>query len=613
MLITACVMIATVNSIQHYFSYSFLRADGKQYQVNSLIWGYDETNVIAPRIKEVLEGRLIASDIDLWEYKSAPAFWPPASPLFFAPFRLFTTSVQTVFIITDALVPMIIFLLLFGIYFFLFDKRKYVSLWCALFTSLYVTASLHLPPTSIEEIKVLIKQLLPLNVGTHLEATFLTRRESFIPTILPFLASFLFAYLTAIKQKRWCALLGGAFLALNAFSYPYHFIYATIGIGLFFVLSSRPRDLAQIRRYGWFILAAALCLIPFAWWQISLRALPQYQDVFSRFGTELGHAFRFDVWKEYVIYLALIGCVWKVDTDRLRKRFVIALLITNIIVLNLQVILGFSVQTDHWFSREIFLSLFLAYAVVLVRGYDALQTRLPRIRKAVTVCAWLLILSLVIHGIQYSYLRSKTYYTYQTIPAALMEAFTWLSEHTPSDSVVVSPSLVTNSFIPVYTHNNIYIPRGLNTLAPDAEIFDRLFAVYAFFGMSEDRIRLILDPSLNNEYVTWSEFEHGWEKYEKSGILYLLSVKYGSKEIGAYQYGRHNKFTLPDDVYQTLLATYRAYECSDCLNKYRADYLFYGPFERAIIDTNLSAYPDLTKVYDQGGVQIFQFTSPQQP
>ena len=36
-------------------------------------------------------------------------------------------------------------------------------------------------------------------------------------------------------------------------------------------------------------------------------------------------------------------------------------------------------------------------------------------------------------------------------------AFQWLNDHTPKESVILGDPVFTNSYIPIYTHNNVYV------------------------------------------------------------------------------------------------------------------------------------------------------------
>ena len=148
----------------------------------------------------------------------------------------------------------------------------------------------------------------------------------------------------------------------------------------------------------------------------------------------------------------------------------------------------------------------------------------------------------------------------------LAPALNWLNEHTPKESVVLgSPDHTsTNSIIPIYTHNNIYVSfhSQFYTVPPLAEIHDRFYTSLYVMGIR-----------------TKEEFEAFAKK---------TWLSHGAFDYTVYQqrFGR--------DVYAEL-------------TKYRVEYIFYGPREREnfLIDPE-TAYSFLRKVYDDDVVKIYQ-------
>ena len=595
--------ISFVNGFHHPLEKSLLAREGLKYSPYSLVRDYDATNVIGPRIKDVLDGRLYVSDIDLYEYRTASAYWPPLPPLFFYPFSFFTHSVTTVVILTDFIVPPILFFLLATLLFFLLGRRKWMALCFAAIISLFPYAALYLPPSSFGGLKTLVNTLNPF--ASSAEAFFLTRRESFIPALIPFFSAIIAVLYGVITQRRVFLVLAGILVALNAYSYPFHFIYLGAALAIYFVLAAVERRTLLIKDLLIIAGTAFVALIPFLITQYQLHALPQYADITSRFGIEVGRGFRFWHAPRYIHLLLLAAIVYGVGKRKGRDReslLVTSFLLAGIFVINMNMFLGYSVQSDHWVNRSILWGITFGYALVGFWILDFLIPRLRYFRRVVPIVGGLIIISLFMNGVRVQTARAKSDYHFRTIPASLDTAFTWLEDHTPTDSVVLTPSLITNYFIPVYTHNKIFAPRTLNTLAPESEIIERLLIAYHLFVVPRSHLEDILKDETSRDFS-----KDDLMQYELSGSTYLFAFKYKNQSLVTYTEGFADPL-ITEEVRRDILNQFDSFSCGQCLSRYRADYLFVGPYERLLSSVNFSDNPLLTLVYDTDGVKIYKFT-----
>lgn len=599
-------LVGSVNVLPHIVRLSLLSPIGAEYYPYSLVAEYDATNVIGPRIKEVLEGNLLPSDIDLYEYRDAPSFWPPLPPLFYVFFGLFTSSVTKAVIIADFVFPSIFFIL-FYVLFYTISERKYVSLWFATLTSLYVYFSIQIPPSSVEVLRMVWNTFFPLSAEPY--AYFLTRKESFIPTLVTLLLFFIFSFRAIKTRHKKDIIFAGVFYALNAYAYPYHFIYASASVSIFFLLSGiiyvknkNFKDTLWLKNIGLFVLTAGIVLIPFISNQIELRGLPQYTEILGKFGIEIGRSFRFEHSARYAIFLVLSGLIYvwsKRNQDRRGTAlFAISILFAGIAVLNMQMVLGFSVQSDHWLNRDLLWGMTIAYFIVGVWLYDFLRARLKRpwVLKTVGI---LLLVCLCINSIRYQYILAEDDYMTRTISKYFTDAFMWLNQHTEKDSVVMTPSLVSNYFLPLYTHNKIFVPRTLNSVASEAEILERLFISYKVFGVTKDHLSQVLEEEKDSANT--------FDNYERFGTSYLFAFKYMSKDLKTYT-GSLNTNIVPEVEKEHIVKDFVMYECKECLDKFRADYIFVGPQEKGFMHSRFNESGYLEEVYSSSDVQIYRIT-----
>ncbi|MCK4554709.1 hypothetical protein KAU19_07175 [Candidatus Parcubacteria bacterium] len=609
LLVIIAIIIGFINVLPHLLSKNALAREGKEYYPFSFVYYYDETNVTGPRIREVLDGHYIVSDVDLYEYKDYPPFWPPLSPLLHYPILKLTNNIINTVIISDFLFPIFIFLLLFLLS-YVITKKKFLSLFFACFFALYHDASINFPPFTVEYLKEFIKILFPLNIGNHPVANFLTLRESFIPCLPIFLSAIIFCYLNYKHNKKIFVVLFGIFYALNAYTYPFHFIYLSAALCVLLVVLCLRRRWDVVKRFALSFAVSFAVLAPFFYWQIKLRLLPQYKEIFYGMGVEEGHAFRISYWKEYIWYLIFSYIIFLWGIIKKRKEisyFIISFILTGILVLNMQVVLGFNVQPNHWEPRAIFLGLSLGWLVIFWWAYEHFSKKISK--NIIFIVATLIIISLTSHAILYQFYAAQRNDKLKTIPIYMQESFKWLNNNTEIDTVVVSPSLLTNVFIPLYTHNNIFIPRRANSFAPENEIIDRLILAYKLFGVKKER----LDQTINFKDYKICQNHNDLEcaLYNADigcGFSYLFLVKYARRDLDIYtRYAKRDlENRIPKKLYEEIMDKYYSFDTEKALSQYRMDYLYLGPREKTISSADFTKFE---KVYDNKGVEIYKYIS----
>ena len=603
LLIVCAILVGFINVLPDILSMRSLASEGKAYYPYT--FGMDETYVAGPRLQEVLDGRLIVSDINIYEYKNYPPLWLPLSPLLQYPILKLTGNAVKSVIITNFLFPAIIFLLLFWLGYAI-TKKKYLSLFFSYFFALYHEASINMPPFLAEHWKKFVKMLVPFDIGNNSVASLLTARESFIPCLPILLLAIIFLYLTYKYDKKIYTALFGLFYALNAYTYPFHFIFLSAAIFILMIILVARKDWAAVKRFIWSFAVSLVALIPFFYIQIKLRLLPQYYDIIARQGIEKSHMFRISYWKEYIWYLIFSYAVflWGNKTNKREiAYFVIAFILAGILVLNMQVVFGFNLQPRHWELRVIFLGLALGWLVLFWWISEFFGKKKKNI--FVVAISVLAALFLTANSIQAVYIQNKTQYQNYTIPEYMQESLAWLDKNTENDSVVASPLFSTITLIPMYTHNNIYIPLGLNSFAPEDEIIERLIINYKLFGVSRGRLDNLLNPSKKHAYQSQDEMENKMSQVDDTS-LYLFCYKYVGKEFDLdTRYAKQKtNLELPQEVYEKIMRRFDSLNIDEIKNKYRLDYLYLGPREKKISEADFTKFE---KAYDNQGVEIYRY------
>jgi len=593
LLVLSIVFVGVIYAaLPHGIHYVALRAQGETY-IPLTRANDDVMNTYSPRYRDMIDGTLIPGEIDTYEHKGGPVLWPMLPSLVLAPFFLPFDSVFPGLILTDLVFPVLTFLLFYIFIRALTENRLY-ALFAALWLMFYGSILLYIPPFTLVELKVLILKFFPIFVDKVPMSPKYSLREAFIPGAPFFILSLYFAYkaVSADTKRKIYIMLAGIFYGLLFYLYFFFWVFTTAFLGAFFLallVRRKTREACLIFMAG---VVGIVISVPFWINYFALAKLPQYHEIIDRtVGVELGHAFRWGFSLDYLSYIGMAAlALWLGEKlgKPVKALFLSALALAGIIVLNLQVISGFNVQSDHWFSRVFLVTHSIIWAALVYDVFSYYKPSLVASMGKYKKTPWILLCLAVLY-FSLSVLYNQTIMNeravhYYTVPSALLAGYEWLNTHTPSDSVVITPALPTNTEISVYTHNRIFLARANTSLAPDAELLERLYLTYRLFGVS---------PRYLDEMI--QSFE---------GVFYFFTVKYYSRDLDAYTGGKHGGYTLPRAIREKVLNEYTFFRLSDEI-PYRFDYVFIGPYERKI-GVSEKFFSDYERVYNHEGVVIYK-------
>ena len=601
--ILAILMVGIVYSaLPHFVRYDTLKKEGLRYVPVTQRATFELMSVQAARYREMLDSSIFRGEVDTYEHRNGPAVWPILSAAMMAPFVLLTNSVFGGIIITDFVFPVLIFLSFFFILRAL-TAHSWFSLGSAYILMLFPQLPLLIPPSSLVELKILILQFLPLPIGAPaIDLTYLGR-ESFIPSGAFFIFALYFIYETVAQgtAKKYFTILAGIFYGLLFYLYLYFYVFTTIFLGIFFLLLlafGRKQEALRVFFVGTVGLVVS---IPFWISYYHLSHLPNYWEFMDRFGVEIGRSMKLFLWKTYLLFIAMAGGalllgrktnqeVREKETKSLWHYFIAALALSGIVAYNVNAIMGYFIQADHWSGRVFLITEGIIWATLLYYFifFSREKFKFSVIyEKSIIILCLVVIASLmsnvVYTGISENIRMANTY----TVSANLMDSYAWLNENTPAGSVIVSPSLETNIDVSVYSHNKILLARALTTLASDKELLDRLYITYKLSGISIES----LDAMIKSFY----------------GMYYFFTAKYNSREPDAsLRPWKYPLYVLPDNVREEILSEYKNYKIPEKI-PYRADYIFIGPKEREI-GINEKMLIRFEKVYHKDNVQIYKWS-----
>ena len=169
--------------------------------------------------------------------------------------------------------------------------------------------------------------------------------------------------------------------------------------------------------------------------------------------------------------------------------FLAALALTGVIAYNANVLVGWTLQSDHWGNKVFLLTNGVIWAPLTYYLWIFLIERFDKdgvLRKISAACAVIIAILLTAHVVESEFSNNKQHARLYTVPASLMDAYEWFNENTPEDSVVMTPSIETNIELGTYTHNRMFQARAQNNLLSRQEVLERMYMAHAMFGVPPD-------------------------------------------------------------------------------------------------------------------------------
>lgn len=573
------VAVGLVYVSHHFFIPRFLRSPDVVYYPITKQAHYDEATFYALRANAAYRGPWISGDSSLAEYAGSPAILSIISPVIMGGLGRVLGSLQSAFVVSDFLFPAFIFFLLY----FLFWELTGRTVPSLLFATLFIFSpkiGLYLPPVSALNARELLLSFLPFLAG-HGRLYFSEIEEPKITFL--FLIACVYLVVRALQRKETATTVGAG-ISFGLLFYTYFYDWVSVGIALAALafMCLLQRDFSSVKK-----LALMGCVGAFTssgyWFNFfSLHRLPQYQDIFSEVGIEIGRRFRFfSVWKSYVRNIVLVFCVAILPSLRRKPAvlFFVAMLLSYFVTVNIQVVTGFNVQPDHWY-RTLFLPIFLVMSLLLVFLYDR-YAPLSCKRAARPVAALFLVFFFSSYLVS-EYRMSRIYAEDFTIPVSELHSYQWLNAHTPPGSVVGALAYDTNYALLLHTHNKVFLPVGLATVSPHNERWQRLFALSKRYALSPEQFK----------------------RHASGGAYYFFGGKYLDHGFDRSFYRNALNYTFPDALLKEKMFEYAHYSFNGTV-PYRLDYIFVGPREEALASTS-PAIASLPLVYNAGGVRIYR-------
>ncbi len=282
------------------------------------------------------------------------------------------------------------------------------------------------------------------------EGSYSTLIRSFHPQI----SLGLFLIFVALLWKRSSWQIMALFLTLLTYT---HFFYWTVALA-WLAWSGINRRLVKI------LAIWGLTTLPY--WLFVFRLLPAA-----------------DYWQRNYFYISptltqILLLIFGLYLAR-RKKFWLAFYagIITLVVGTMLIKFGADDPIGHWFLR-------------VVNPMTAILIVISLFNKLKLKPALLILICFLILGFQFrlhwQYFKNNAV-AFRIEPERL-EAFSWLDKNTSKNSVVVTPSLTDNLYLPAYTHNQPYLLQAQLSHVDNAELLQRFLQVYQISGISNEKL-----------------------------------------------------------------------------------------------------------------------------
>lgn len=560
-----------------------------------------------PFVRAAYDGGSRVVDGRILENFFLPNLWTQLSPILIAPLWHLTSSLSFAFVLGNFLVAAGAFICFYLLCFYVIKNRFFSLLYSFVFVSITLMFN-YLFPTSLANLKLVGRAILPF--GSPAGEVLLNKyigSFSVLPGFLFFVSSFLFILLVLVRERKIFIVLAGLNLGILIYIQITLLIYAYAALFCMFILFLAHKEYLSAKKIIWIYIISGLASMIYWFNFLQIKMLPWSQEFYWRLGGEFGHRFRWSQWPQYLAYaiMAYLLLYWgKKFARKTEAIFATGSVLSAIVVLNMQIVTGFSPHPAVWGYHQTFLGFALGWLILIYWIYTGLLKKInKKFINTIFLAVFLMIMGKYIYTANYS---ADIFVKYDLLPKNINAPFLWLNKNTPKDSVVATPSLTINALLPVFTHNNSMLPTAFTSPLSMKDIKDRYFVTYKFFNVSNDYFEKALKGKLpideKNNFDPKNKISFGME----NGLQdFLLASYYCDHSVDMLSTKNDCPDALVSKALDDIAKEYANYPAKYeyLLNKYRIDYIFYGPDEKEMGKPNFDGFE---KVYDKDRFEIYK-------
>ncbi len=593
-----------------------LASEGKPFVLIQATHHGDESQGTVSRFREIYDGHFPPGDLYL--DSNAPSLFGPIQvmPFLMAVFLFICGGNTNVsYLLATFVLSPIVFLLFYWLGKVITGNRTYSVFFAMLGV---MTPMFRALPDAFTGAGLFVnnvaKYFIPV-VTTPLAKLPLGRTEDPLLTYLAFLPT-IAALLLFWKKPNWkTGALAGGLIGFMFYIYFHYWVFLVIVAGLIglFALARIKKDPGFFRSTC--ALWGVLLFVSIPYWinLVLLKSLPAADDVTRRIGLVYGRTFGFAEGNppvlHYVMYLFLAALVYFVFFRRGQKHIAALYwlcIAAMAIIWNIQLVIGYVPSPDHWYRP-----IGAFYFVILMHAlYELLKKVNYRTLALVLMTgSALLVAKKIVNAYVFidppkEFIADHTFES-RTFDPGIVESWDWINKNLPHEPHIISPSFLTTMYLGNETSARPYLVLGLNTGASNALIEQRFLQTYKLFHVSPEFLKNTLevdyrDMVCNDECVNARDNQE--YQNTKENVVYLYFGYYShypgrDESTGKYRF-------ISKEKADELIAAYPKVSVS--WKDIAADYVYYGPFEKQIVRTDLSKEKNLELVYKNSDTEIYK-------
>lgn len=587
-----------------------VKKSGNEFLLTQVTHHGDAAIFYLPSTREVLDGHFPPIDLHIPENRKFLFLRPPLPQLLFAPILFIADNPSHAYMAAGFLFTILMFGLFYWTGVTFFRSRLGALLFAAV--GVLTPAAVELPQAFFSPqlfMDIIGKNFLPV-VRTPIHQLFLARIEDPLLTLWLYILVFMLLYRFYRMPSKARGVALGVAAGLLLYVYLYYWLFSVTLLGLLFFYGPLAKKDQPIRPWLYPIALIGLLAIPYILNFLVFRQLPQASELIARVGFESGFGFRLSVWPDYLAYIFFGACAVLVFQKRnpMLAVFFIASLIAMVLMWNLQLFVGWNIQPDHW-PKAFGLPLFILIATLIAEVVRVSKDMFPDKRVALLfLCVWVLLAAgligkKVLNAAVFIHPGNDWISDY-SFPRPIIESWDWLNKNVPKESVVVTPSYITGSYLTGNTSLNPYLP-GYNSIAPTRVYEDRFLAMHKLFGTSPERLRQLLVYHTEPQAACPGPCNvHTALNIAKApSFLYAQIYNTAMSKFDALTVEKVS-YAIPQEKIDDLLTRYAKLKLSWA--DFSGDYVYVGPWERELSPAEFSGNSNLEEVYKKDGIEIYR-------
>jgi len=522
--------------------------------------GGDE-NLYASQIKQILDKK----------YYSLSPHLPWFGPFVFAGLVKIIGSIDLTFIFTDFFLPIIIFLLLYQLV-FLITKHFSGSVLAGLSTLFLYHLTTKFPPLNLNQLQNFWETL-------TLSTPYFFNFNRLIPPQFTFIIFILFLinlYQSIIRSKKIFPILTGLLAGLLAYNYFFEWSAALVILGLSFIFF-------RSRRVGLALIIALIISTPYLYQALFLSSV----DTQIMFGRINGRFFEPLTTLRYLIFSLFIFFF----SPKKLKLFLLSLALAPVLLMNQQLITGFTIHPGHW-----------PYGV-----FEPLAPLIVLIILSTTFKSWfkdnyktgLLVIPILIYALVNQFKITFEWQSLNYLKPEDVKLFNWLEGQSPS-GVVLTLDKRLNRYLAVYSPQDLYLPYGSYSRLTIDQLWQKINLAFFIYQLSPAAIT----QTLSSTQFIGQMFDQAYNYHKLSnlnGLIFPDQVK--AQILSSDPVLTLGTRYLPDNLKQLSLEKTLSLT-KDNLCDFALDYVILGELEN-----NLSAQVDqsiFSLIYQNPQFQVFK-------